>query len=577
MRKLTALRPRRVLLNDFYVFDTETAIERNRKKFKYGLCKRPDAYVIGVVVGHNYERVIRTREEMVSEFTNPRYKNKVVFAHNAEYDLSVLYGNIFSLDPGAIFNGKFICATNGVCRFADSLNIFKTSVARIAKLLGMEKPDLDLEGWQTHVTPEAINRCVMDCRIVWDALFRTFEFAGDIKITQASLSLTYFRRHHLKYSIEHNENTAFFWESYYGGRTEVFQLGKTVARVIDANSMYPYTMKHTQFPNPKYLKLQTNVTNTQFRRILKNYEGCVSCTVIHKKRPIGFLPYRRDGKLLFPIGRFSGTWNFNELRFAMESGAVRITAIQRIVYSERMPSPFVSFVDFLYTERFRVKDDFEIERIKIFMNSLYGKFAQKIDEETIYIADIEKQFSLIQDYQRKGLFVKLQLFNKDRNDAFLITKSTKRIDISYSIPSFASYITSAARVHLLKKYLSMEANKIVYCDTDSLFYEIDTPDIVSESGLGNWKKEDKIITYIGGLKNYRYIKDGKEKEKIKGVPEKATKTGDKSYEYYNLLKTKESMRRNNKSGTVVKRTKKLTGKYDKRNVFSDGSTTPIEL
>lgn len=584
MKKLSRLRPKVKLLTDFFVFDTETGEERKGEHGKgiyWHLNARPESFKVGVLYGHNVNKVFYTVESLKLELLKPEYKDKYIFAHNAEYDLNVLYGNIFHLDPKAIFNGKFITATNGNCKFADSMNIFQTSVEKLGKMLGIEKPTLGEVGkmFSKSVDADVINRCSTDCMIVYEALIRIFEDSGDIKITQASLSMTYYRRFHQPYDIEHNDNVKHFWSSYYGGRCEAFKIGKTNAIAIDINSSYPKAMRDAVFPNPKYLRYDVNVDVKNLNHYLDNYEGCIYCTINHVDTWLGYLPYKYEGKLCFPVGEFTGCFNFNELRFSLARNIVRVTRIEKIVFSERMQSPFKDYVDKLYEKRILANsrgDTFENYRIKIFMNSLYGKFAQRILEETIYIKDIDLQWSLIEEYQRLGLFIKLSMFNMERKDAILYVKAVKFKNISYSIPSFASYITSYSRVLLLEKLIELENNIPVYCDTDSIFYEIDS-NVVTGLGLGQWKREDKIITEIRGLKNYKFVEEGKEYRKLKGVPNKATKITDNDFEYFNLIKTKESLRRNKVAGVLTKRTKHINNIYEKREVFADGTTKPIKL
>lgn len=578
MKKLYKLRPKVGLQKDFFVFDTETGIKKS-DKIKYMLEARPDKFIFGVVYGHNYTRVIYSVQEFIEEFKHSRYKNKKVFAHNAEYDLTVLYGNIFHMDSRAIFNGKFIRATNGNCIFADSMNIYRYSVKRIGEYLGMEKLKLgnelvsNTEGG--NISKKDINYCIRDCRIVYEALYQIFNDTNDIKITQASLSLAYYRRFHQPYHIEHNNKTSYFYNSYYGGRTEVFKLGNTYSSVFDINSSYPYAMRECVFPNPKYIKHHSKISNKIFNRFLWDHEGSALATVKHKESWIGYLPHKLDGKLCFPVGQFTGWWNFNELRFALESDAIYIIEIHEFVYSNPIDSPFKKYVNDLYKQRFSSNNPMEIERVKIYMNSLYGKFAQKIDRETIYIKDISDSWDFIEYHQAKGTFIELQLFNQERQDAFLIVKSEKNFSLNFSIPSFSSYITSFARIHLLKKLLSSEKNRPVYCDTDSIFLEID-PLWKNDHEMGGWKREDKIITRIDGLKNYKYIKGGKELFKIKGIPRSA-KFEKGSYYYQNLIKTKEALRRNLTPGILTNRIKKLNNNYSKRIVLKNGETNPIKL
>lgn len=588
------------MLRDFYVFDTETGELFPDGAIQWHLNGRPESFRFGVIYGHNYTRVIYSVQEFKEAFLEPRFKNKKIFAHNAEYDLNTIYGNIYKMDPEAIFNGKFITASNGNTVFADSSNIFgKIKLADVGKMLGIIKPGLGDENLYSPngIGPEEINRCIKDCEIVYEGLISIFHSASDIKITQASLSMTYFRRFHQPFNFEYNDLTPCFFDSYFGGRTEAFKIGPTNASVIDVNSMYPYWMKEAVFPNPKFLKDETLKSWKNHKKFLKyfldqilyNYEGLIYATINHEPQTYGFLPYKQTGadgskKLLFPIGRFKGCWNFPEIRFALEKRAITIEQLDRVVFSRRMATPFKTFVDTLYDERLkaeREKNEFEKYRVKIFMNSLYGKFAQRIDEETIYIEDIEKQFHVIQQAQKDGTFKELKRFNNIRNDAFMVTKSAKGFVCPHSIPSFASYITSFCRVFLLNKMLELHSKNVVYCDTDSIFFEVNNG-VPSENHLGGWKVEQKIVTEILGLKNYKFEfvdKDGKliKKHRIKGIPEKADLIGPQTYAYENLLKTKESLRRNLSPGVLTRRVKQLKGTYDKRVVLPNGETEPIKI
>lgn len=594
---LRRLRPKVKLLKDFYVFDTETGEVEKDGWIQWKLSARPESFRFGVIYGYNYERTIYSREEFHQVLLEERFKNKYVFAHYLEYDLDTLYGSVYNVDKKALYRGStLIKATNGNCYFVDSMNIFVgQGVESIGLSLGIKKPDLGDKNMRSFgIGPNELNRCSTDCRIVWDALFRSFEFAGDIKITQASLSMTYYRRYHQPYDIHHNQNVKYFWDSYYGGRCEAFKIGKTHASMIDINSTYPDAMKKCIFPNPKFLRVEENVDTKYFiNNILPHFEGCVYADVLHKEHWLGHLPVKMDGKLMFPIGNISGCWNFNEFRYVLETGVIDIKSIKRIVYSEPMVSPFITYIDTLFELKYKAElagDDFWRDLYKRYANSLYGKFAQRIEEETQYIEDIQKQWDIIEQYRRDGKFIRLDMFNQDRLDAYLVTKSSQSFNISYSIPSFASYITSYSRVQLLDKLRKMENNVPVYCDTDSIAFEIDDGTIESSKALGEWKLEKKVITEICGLKNYKFefVNNKGElikKHRLKGVPEKNRHNALDSqgkeianeYEYFNLIKTKEALRRNMKPGKLIRRTKTISGKYTKRIVFSDGTTKPITV
>lgn len=579
MGVLRRLRPLVKIQNDFFVFDTETG-EKTESQMRYELCGRPEKFIFGVIYGWDHCVVINSLDEFKRELMKPIYKDKKMFAHNAEYDLNTLYDNIFFMDNEAIFNGSsFITATNGNCIFADSMNFMKTSVKKIGTMLGSEKHTLEgINEWKkidNGIIPQKdIDYCIQDCKVVFEALFNIFEAGGDIKLTQASLSMAYFRRKHLPYDIKYNNFTYEFWNSYYGGRTEAFKIGATYASGVDVNSMYPFVMSTIDFPNPNHLKKLIRVKARDSYRYLSGYEGCITCTVAHKNNWFGLLPVRHEGKLIFPVGVFSGTWNFNELRYAISTGLVSILKVQSLVYAPSMNSIFSTYVEELYTARYATNYELDIYRIKIFMNSLYGKFAQRITSKNIYIDNYADKIDMIQYYQQSGKLIKTSTFNKDRCDLFIEVKNDSNYKISHSIPSFSSYITSGARVVMNKKLAISEKNKVVYCDTDSVFTEIGLPQCDSRV-LGEWSTDGKILTEIRGLKNYSYELAGEIFRKIKGVPPKAKEILPNTWSYTTLIKTKEALRRSQDAGTQVVREKNIKGIYDKRQMLENGESIPL--
>jgi hypothetical protein len=126
--------------------------------------------------------------------------------------------------------------------------------------------------------------------------------------------------------------------------------------------------------------------------------------------------------------------------------------------------------------------------------------------------------------------------------------------------------------------LSLGEKNMLYCDTDSVFIRNEFG-LSNDNFLGGWGRENKIITEIKGLKNYKFIdgKTGQEKRRLKGVPEKADKIKENVFKYYNLIKTKESLRRNLDAGVLTERGKTISGKYEKRIILADGNTIPITL
>lgn len=558
----------------FYVFDTETT----------KLEPKPKNFVFGVIYGYNYTKVLYSVKDFITEFSSDRYKGKTLFAHNAEFDLLTIFGNVYTqVDNQAIFNNKFISAKYGHLTFADSLNIYPSSVEKIGELLGLPKIEntkVKNEGLtKENMTKADEKYCIRDCKIVFNALLQMFEEIGTIRITISSLSMFMFRNKYLPTDIQFSEMVDEFYHSYYGGRTEAFFIGKIKADVYDINSMYPYVMVNTMFPDIKRLKKEIKVDLKYLLYLITVYEGCAKVTVRHKETYFGYLPVRmkvnKNEKLVFPVGVFESVLNFNELRFALQEGVIEILKVDYVVYANPVESPFIDFINDVYKKRQQTESLLQKTIYKLLMNSLYGRFAMRMKLTTTYYDDIP--FHIIKEFQDCEKFYDLKIFNQERNDCFLMTENEQMKASFYSIPVFSSYITSEARILLLKNLLQNEKNNVVYCDTDSIFLSGNFDGDCSDT-LGSWKHEQKTIKEVSGLKNYVYIdENGKEKIVIKGISRNSVKISERKYSTKKYYKTKGSLRQGKEAGESFEQIKELKHTYDKRIVLSNGQTKPIKL
>lgn len=559
------------LKNKFYVFDVETTC----------LSPKPENFVFGVIYGFDEYKIIYSVEDFIKEFEDPKYKDKTIFAHNAEFDLLTLFGNIYqNIDNSAVFNGKFILCNYKNIRFCDSLNIFPTSVSKLGDILGLPKLDNDKVKENTltkdNITTDDINYCIRDCEIIYKSLLKVFEDIGSIKITIASIGMYVFRKRFLYDDIVYNELVDEFFGSYYGGRTEAFKLGEVNAKVYDINSLYPDCMINTAFPDPRNLKKEININPKYLIQLLDRYEGMCKVNVTHKDSYFGYLPYRDEElkKLLFPVGTFTTTINFNELKFALSKGIITINFVEYTVYSSPIKSPFIDYVNFHYNERLNTDNEFLKFFFKLLLNSLYGRFAMRMKYKTTYFDNVP--IELIEEIQQVNGFYDLRVFSKDREDCFLTVENESLKNSYFSIALFSSYITSAGRIKLLNGLLQNEKNGVAYCDTDSIFLE---KNFIGDVGkkIGQFKLEDKIVTEINGLKNYVYIHNDETITLIKGVGKGSIKIGENKYQIKQYYKTKESLRQKKEAGDIKTVVKELKHKYDKRTVLTNGETKPIYL
>jgi hypothetical protein len=577
---------------EFYVFDTETGIKEKDGTIKYFLSARPEHFLYGVIYGPNgYRKVIHTVREFIEEFKKKRYKNKIIYAHNAEYDLSSIYGNIYLLDPEAIFNGKFISCRNGNCSFADSFNVLPSSVEKLGDLLGLPKLDLGTQSklffingaWidckLSHINnlQADIRYCTRDCEIVYRSLVDIFENA-EPAYTIGALSLKIFRGNFLDKTIKVSEHADLFFDATYGGRTEAFKIGDTYAYVYDINSAYPYAMWRNKFPDPALLRIVEKPPIADLQGYLDNYEGMVTARVsVSPSEKLPVLPYRQESRLIFPCGTFTGSWTFPELRYALVNSDTQILSIEKIIYSPGIDSPFNPFIDYYWKKRAATNDEAKRFYYKLFMNNLYGKMLQRARDEYRFCPTNSDAWKFMQRKKIKHaelITVVGGYFLRYENDRIF----------NHTIAPWGSYVTAYVRC-MLHSELRKDGDNRVYCDTDSRAvtkrYDVD------EKQLGGWKREEKIITKVRALKDYCYMQYDEKTQKVvhgqmlKGVKRKAKQLDPEAnvFLYNRMIRTRESFRRtdNLPPGTFIQQMKVLSGDYLKRTVFKNGDTKPFIL
>lgn len=562
-----------MIKKNFCVIDIETL----------GLSARPESFVLGCVYGYTDSGIIKksffNREEMIKYiFNNNDFK--YVFAHNAEYDYTCLFDNIIiNLDNSALFVGSmFISAKKDGIKFMNSLAILKTTVESLGKNYGVEKMTLDDKfktakpGDKIEVNENDIIYCFRDCEIVYDYLVKIFEITGKMKPTIASCAMEIFTKNFLQRKFEYNKYNEIFRNSYYGGRVECFRFGKIKpCYKYDVNSLYPKVCTDMYFPD--FNKIKKGKVNDKGRfvdMILPNYEGCAKVTIFHRDNFIGTLPLRKESEIIYPQGRWTAFYNFNELRSALKHGFVEIEKVHSYYYAPKMFfSELRNFMIYFFDKKDNTAGAEQLIN-KFILNSLTGKFAQKEHGEKRYFEKSNDCFRYLESLSSKPRYV-IHSFSEQRDDVFLemFRKNTAKKS-RWNIATISSYITSEARVYMLNYYLKYQ-NKICYTDTDSLVLSSPMTE-VSGRKMGEFKKElDEEIDIIGNKHYYTKIKKRKIKY-IKGV-HKVHKKKKGKFVFKAMVKTKTSLRRNLNAGDFIEVEKMLTNDYSKRTLKKNKTFT----
>lgn len=291
----------------------------------------------------------------------------------------------------------------GVIRILDSFRVLPSALDKIAKAFGLEGKlkEMSLDTHEDDPLWEKYNE--IDCIQLFKVIEKYKELiiqqlGGEVGITAPSTAIKLLRRKYLPndykiYRNMHFENCTaaescdgcahnFFRAGYFGGRTEIYTR-KGAGWYYDVNSSYPFSMTKPQ-PVGEMVELGENEDFTRYANDLENYVGFVRCTVeIPKDTYLPPLPVQHQGKLKFPAGRFSGTWDWCELRAFRRIGA-KILHVEKSVWL-RSYRFLTQYVRDLYA--MRKKDDPKYrgpalsEVAKLTLNSTFGKFG--MDPERI--------------------------------------------------------------------------------------------------------------------------------------------------------------------------------------------------
>jgi hypothetical protein len=513
-------------------------------------------------------KAFRTQEKALEFLYNLGPKKPLhAIAHNLEYDLVNLFqGRLEALD-WVFFGGKLISAKANNTRlvFWDSLNhSYHSPLSRLGETLGMPKLESSY-GWTKgrKLTAKDVEYAMRDTEIVWHYMELMREvyakIGAEMKATTPATAMDYWRRNFLEDAIPSIAEPAkrFFRQGYYGGRVEVFRMGKVTGRInyYDVNSLYP-TVMQGKYPDISRLRMN-------------GAHGMIEATVTIPTMMYPPLPCRLpNGKLVFPCGKVRGTWCTNELDYAKSLG-VTVRKVHRKIGTSRLVEPFKAYVTKCYGERLKAKTKLENTMWKLLLNSLYGKFGTSGNVQVLIDP-------------KKADYSKLTGDEFFIGPLLLVDKPTE--SPAYANVLWAAWTTAAARI-VLHKGIRKVANhgwEPVYCDTDSIVVAArkGTKGAPLDVGpaLGKWKLEAKAVAFEAkGPKLYQYRTKTGQVFKAKGVPQtraaEILATG--MAEYRKPLRLREASVRGMQPNVWVQAKKSLQSTYDKRIILPDGRTSPL--
>lgn len=484
---------------------------------------------------------------------NIRLEKRIKKGKKSKVDYKILFSDSYRLLPmslsklGKSFqtpHQKIELPITKLHNLDKGYHVFSSSMSNI----------LQFDNWMDYLKNDCL--CLYECVQAFYSMVN--EHGGNCKLTLASSAMDIFRRHYLESPIKnYRKHEGIVRQAYYGGRCEVFKLYGENLFYYDFNSLYPWIMQKYKVP------VGSIVIDKSIRE-----PGFSLCKIVAPEIRIPVLPFRKDGKLIFPIGNFTGWYDNELLRYAKTCG-YKIEVQNSVNFSDES-FIFKKFVNDFY----KIKEDAERSKnsglrlvAKLILNSTYGKFGQRREIEKLIInrGGVDGSIPYNEDY---GLY---------------LVKEKSRAN--FILPAIAAHITAMAGLELHKKLV--EADDVYYCDTDSI---ITSTLLDTGHKLGDLKCEHEIDKgYFLLPKVYAVLTaDGKTIIKAKGFSNDLRETltfrdiaqfGKQCFKEKseNFLSMRESLRRMNRfvSKAVVK--KSIQKEYDKRIVNPDFTTTPIRL
>ena len=375
-------------------------------------------------------------------------------------------------------------------------------------------------------------------------------------------------------------------ESYKGGRNEAFYIGKLRKHisVLDFNSLYPSVMIDNLFPT-EIIKYREQNNLRTLKEDIEKYLVIAELTIKIDKPIMGI----KGERLLFPIGTFKGVFCFPEIERLLKDNCIKSVGRVACYKGEKI---FKEYVTFFYNERLKAKlkgDKIKDEMLKIFLNSLYGKFGQlKKDNEIYGECDINETWS-----KKVDIPIKINGLKTGKTELVLLKAFGGKIfkcvntkdEVYNSFPAIASFCTSYARMRLLEAIEICGWDNIYYCDTDSLFVNDiglkNLKSLIDNKELGKLKLEYECTSMnIRGCKDYEVTKKGENKSisKIKGIPKSSKKINSNTFSMMKFSKFNTCLHDGNLSNITIKpMTKTLNRKYVKGVRLANGKVEPIKM
>ncbi len=448
----------------------------------------------------------------------------VVVCHNLEYDLVNEFGKFYPYLNLTYLKGRLIMAQYGDVKFLDSFNHYRMPLKKVGEPFGLTKGKFDIHS-KEYVA--------MDAFIPVKAMTFTRDYlltlGGEIGATAGSSAMSVWMVMTGGEFLTGPFDTPWLRQGYAGGRTEIFR------RHTEGELLYHGNGKPVMVPKTNFSKaereallhadtLNNQITNedarpskpveleqdrkdsiigydinscfpfcmlSEFPMVcnddpqLSKTKGMAEVTItVPTDMYVGPLFWRDShDRLVYPVGRFKGIWTYDEIRFA-ESLGCRVQKVHKAIGSNYCERPFDEFILTIYKKRKESKNASEREVLKVVMNSLYGKLASKST-----ITRVVSKHTMLKSGSKR--ITDVQWIDHNRGLLDFHTPQPRYVNVLWG-----AMVTANARILLTKYLIQVPPEKLIYCDTDSVY--VNDFELPLSTDLGGMKleKRAKIMTVL---------------------------------------------------------------------------------
>ncbi len=303
-------------------------------------------------------------------------------------------------------------------------------------------------------------------------------------------------------------------EADYGGRTIIVQpQTRRTGNHWDLSSAYPAALARCALPvgEPSELGCKGATLALAAAR-----PGVYRATV---RIPDSFyppLPWRHDGRLVYPLGKITGAWALPELEAAIARGVTIEKVISAIVW----PKTSVLFGE-LMAEWYKIRRDVGKatplgEWQRLLANSLTGKFAEQASRTTVRMHPESVRFCEREGKCSRGCTGKCEAWRQLDRWGHLWSQPYYRMAPSGHV-QWSAYLKAHTRIAWLTE-MEKHGTDGVYGDTDSIWTVSRRVPEFSGSALGAWELKHAFTDWeCSAVKCYRFVDPSSDLETIRAA------------------------------------------------------------